>query len=299
MVSPHTIPILTSRKINVLHLESSDVCQAACPACARETDINFDPAKKHNLSVEILERTLPIEFVKGLDKMFMCGNYGDPAANFETLDIYRWFRQQNPDIVLGMNTNGALQNAAWWKELAQILNQPQDYVVFSIDGLEDTNSIYRVNVNWNKLMTNVRSFISNDGLAHWDMLVYQHNEHQVDDCKKLAQDMGFRWFRAKVSKRALVMGLERPINWQTPTSKLGPIDCQAKLENSIYIDATGRISPCCWLGTVSSTIRDIKEVEATWLTDNPNPVCSSICRTDKNKTIFADQWQYEMEFSRV
>ena len=31
-----------TREIKVLHLESTNVCQAACPLCARETDPLFD-----------------------------------------------------------------------------------------------------------------------------------------------------------------------------------------------------------------------------------------------------------------
>ena len=29
-----------NREIKVLHLESTDVCQAACPLCARETNVD-------------------------------------------------------------------------------------------------------------------------------------------------------------------------------------------------------------------------------------------------------------------
>ena len=141
--------ILTSRKIKVLHLEPTDVCQAACALCARETDTNFDKRNRHQLSVPMLESLLPEGFVSNLDKMFMCGNYGDPAAGSHTIAIYEWFRRHNSDIVLGMNTNGAIGTTFWWHALAKIMNQPLDYVVFSIDGLENTNSDYRVNVNCN------------------------------------------------------------------------------------------------------------------------------------------------------
>ena len=190
-----------SRDIRVLHLEPTDVCQAACPLCARETDTNFDRSVSHHLSMRTILDQLGAECLKRLDKMFMCGNYGDPAAGQHTFDIYRQFRCLNSTITLGMNTNAGLQNADWWQALAQILSQPRDYVVFSIDGLEDTNHVYRVNVQWHRVMENVRSFIKAGGSAHRDMLVYAHNQHQVDACQRLARDMGFKWFRTKVSIR--------------------------------------------------------------------------------------------------
>lgn len=288
--------MLEDRPIRVLHLESSDVCQAACPACSRETDKGFDKSRKHNLSIDMLSQLLTEEFVGKLDKMFMCGNYGDPAANHQTLAIYRWFRQMNSDIVLGMNTNGALQNTFWWHELAQILNQAQDYVVFSIDGLEDTNTDYRVGVNWNKLMQNAEAFIAAGGSAHWDMLVYRHNEHQVDRCEQLAKDMGFKWFRAKVSKRPLVGRLESPVNWHRSNINSTTISCHALREQSIYIDARGRVSPCCWLGNRQQDfVKDFKSVQDSWTSATPNPVCADTCGVRDQMSNFAQQWQREVQ----
>ena len=148
------------RDIKVLHLEPTDVCQAACPLCARETDADFRKDLQHHLTMAQILKHVSVEQIQQLDKMFMCGNYGDPAAGKNTLDIYQNFRKINPDIVLGMNTNGGLQNTLWWHSIGQLLNKPQDYVVFSIDGLEDSNATYRRNVSWSKLMANAEAFIA-------------------------------------------------------------------------------------------------------------------------------------------
>jgi MoaA/NifB/PqqE/SkfB family radical SAM enzyme len=274
--------------IKVLHLEPTDVCQAACPACARETDVEFDKKIKHWLTVDDIKRILPEQFIGQLDKMFMCGNYGDPAAS-DALALFDYFRQVNSNIVLGMNTNGGIQSPSWWAELAERLNQPQDYAVFSIDGLADTNHIYRKNVVWDKVIANATAFIQAGGNAHWDMLVYKYNEHQVDSCEQLAKDMGFKWFRAKVSKRPLADNLSYPINWVTPTEKTGPIDCFALNEKSIYVDAQGRISPCCWLGARQSNF-NFKDVAT-----DKNLVCKATCSTDNKQNAFTAQWQKTVE----
>lgn len=230
--------------------------------------------------------------IRRLEKMFMCGNYGDPAAGHHTLDIYRAFRDINPGIVLGINSNGGLQNTDWWQELAQIMNQPYDYAVFSIDGLQDTNHIYRVNVNWRKIMSNVHAFISAGGSAHWDMLVYQHNQHQVDQAQILAQAMGFTWFRAKVSKRGLIKGLAYPLGWQRPTVAAGSIDCHALKEKSVYLDARGRLHPCCWLGGhLHQDPADFAVIQQSWVTDQPDPTCQRTCSSTESGTNFTNQWQ--------
>lgn len=280
----------------VLHIEPTDVCQAACPLCAREVDAEFDKRTHNHLTVAQIKQHFSEDMIRGLDKMFMCGNYGDPAAGRHTLEIYRYFREINPGIVLGMNTNGAVQNISWWSELAGILNQPRDYVVFSIDGLEDTNHIYRRNVSWSKLMDNAETFIAAEGSAHWDMLVYQHNEHQVDDCEQLARVMGFTWFRAKVSRRPLADQLEYPVSWTRSQYTPGRIDCHALKEASIYIDAQARVSPCCWLGARQTNfIHSIEEVRKTWDTEFPDLTCLTTCTAQENITNFESQWQREVE----
>lgn len=285
-----------SREIKVLHLEPTDVCQAACPLCARETDVNFDKKQRYHLTMEKISQHMDDNAIRNLDKMFMCGIYGDPAAGQYTLDIYRHFRAINPEIILGMNTNGAIQNTAWWQTLGEIFHRHEDYVIFSIDGLEDTNHIYRRGVDWHKLMANTQSYIRTGASAHWDMLVYQHNEHQVDACERLARDMGFTWFRAKVSKRQLRSGLQFPLNWNPPIIRKDSINCHALKEKSIYIDAQGRQSPCCWLGgRQRDFVNDLTSVMPSWVTNNPHPVCLSACGQNNNETNFSAQWRREVE----
>jgi MoaA/NifB/PqqE/SkfB family radical SAM enzyme len=266
--------------------------------CARETDLNFKKDRQHHLNMDQILRVFDQEKIQQLDKMFMCGNYGDPAAGKHTLDIYQEFRKINPDIVLGMNTNGGLQTTFWWYELAKIMNQSRDYVVFSIDGLEHTNATYRQNVVWHKVMSNARSFIEAGGSAHWDMLVYQHNQHEVDECEQLARDMGFKWFRAKVSKRGFTNELKFPTGWNPPQLQSVQVRCHALTEQSTYIDAQGRESPCCWLGSRQRDfVSDFESVRASWNSLQPNIVCLDTCGTTTESTRFIDQWQRETELT--
>jgi sulfatase maturation enzyme AslB (radical SAM superfamily) len=277
------------RDIKVLHVESTDVCQAACALCARETDATFRKDLQHHLRIEQIQKHFSEDDIRKLDKIFMCGNYGDPAAGKHSLNIYRWVRELNPTITLGMNTNGALQTTFWWHELGKLFNQSQDYVVFSIDGLEDTNATYRKNVNWPKLMANARAFIEAGGSAHWDMLVYRHNQHQVEDCEQLARELGFTWFRAKVSKRPFTESLQFPTGWQPIVTDSIKINCRALNERSAYIDAQGNFGPCCWLGTRQKNF--ITDVDAIPTEDQ---TCKVVCGQTVAGTAFDQQWQREI-----
>ena len=283
--------------VSVLHLESTDVCQASCPLCARETDTNFDKDNHNHLTINQIENLFDHDFLRNLDKMFMCGNYGDPAAGKHTLGILSYFRGLNSEITLGMNTNGAIQNKTWWTTLGKLFHKQHDYVVFSIDGLEDTNHLYRKGVDWHKLMENAKSYISTGASAHWDMLVYEHNEHQVDKCESLARDMGFTWFRAKVSKRpSTIKWLKPPKNWQDPKVVEGNINCFVLEEKSIYVSATGLVYPCCWLGYDQETqYSNFNTIKDSWRSNNPNSVCKQTCASKNAGNSFTNQWQRQVQ----
>ena len=38
-------------------------------------------------------------------------------------------------------------------------------------------------------MENAESYISTGASAHWDMLVFEHNKHQIDESKQMATEM--------------------------------------------------------------------------------------------------------------
>jgi MoaA/NifB/PqqE/SkfB family radical SAM enzyme len=284
--------------VKVLHLESTTMCNAACPLCPRENPSRFNKETDlRHLSVEKIKELFSVEFIKNLDKMFMCGNYGDPAAGPHTLEIYRYFREINPSIVLGMNTNGSLRNTEWWVEVAEILSEPMDFVIFSIDGLQDTNHLYRVNTRWDKIIKNSTAFIQAGGNAHWDMLVYDYNSHQVEQAQSLAKTLGFRWFRAKVSNRKNnIPWLQPPKGWTPPTPNIGPISCHAESEQSLYVSAEGVVHPCCFLGHADgATVDQYATLKSGWNTPDCHSRCKLVCSTNKNQTQFSKQWRMETQ----
>lgn len=280
--------------VKILHMEITSLCNAACPQCSRFVGKDLNPdIDLSELSLSDIQGKLSTAFVKNLDKMFMCGNYGDPAASRHTLDVYRWFRQVNPDITLGMNTNGSIKTESWWQQLGKILNRQRDYVVFSLDGLADTNHIYRRNVNWQRVMANVKSFIAAGGRAHWDMLIFRHNEHQVEQARQLAADMGFAEFRCKVSRRfgsIPVEYLQPPVKYQPDfhsTDDITEISCSAYNERSVYMDYKGNILPCCWIGS------SVNKATPAWpwpfKPDVSVPVCKRTCGV-QGQSNYNKQW---------
>ena len=192
--------------ITQVHWEPTDKCNSGCPMCPRYDDNGFEIPTLANTewTLESFKQAWPKEFIQTLWKILACGNFGDPCACREFVDIYEYVRELNPRIGLACNTNGSLRTPDWWARLGAVMTQQQNngnYCTFSIDGLEDTNHLYRRNTIWKKIMENAKAFIDAGGIAHWDYIVFEHNEHQVDEARQLAIDMGFKNFNVKRTTR--------------------------------------------------------------------------------------------------
>jgi len=188
--------------LKTVHLEITEACNAACPMCARNINGGEDnPHLKDNeLSLNDCKTIFKPEFISQLDRMYMCGNFGDPVAAKDTLEVFAYFREHNTKMNLTMYTNGSAKKPEWWANLARVLGK-NAYVVFSIDGLEDTNHLYRQNTVWSKIVENAQAFIDAGGRARWDYIVFAHNEHQVETAEELSRVMGFEKFQFKKSAR--------------------------------------------------------------------------------------------------
>lgn len=196
--------LYTYNEIKTLHLEVTERCNASCPMCSRNINGGEENPWLHDaeLSLSDIKKIIPVEFIQQLSHMYMCGNFGDPIAAKDTLSIFEYFRKYNDQIVLSMNTNGSARPKKWWENLANILGT-QGYIIFSIDGLADTNHLYRKNTDWNRIVDNATAFIEAGGIAHWEFIVFAHNEHQIEEAREVSAKLGFAKFQVKKSARFL------------------------------------------------------------------------------------------------
>ena len=201
-----------------LHIEASTRCNAACPICARfilGTPVTHPHLKLEDLTVENLDKWLGKDIIQKVNDLRFCGDYGDPCSNPFLLDIIEYVASIRTDMRVSVNSNGGNRNPKFWKELASRLKLFKSHlVVFGIDGLESTNHLYRRNVKWTTLMDNVKAFIDNGGVAQWDFILFEHNEHQLAEARNLSKTLGFKCFAPKRS-----LGMENYVNnerWNTP-----------------------------------------------------------------------------------
>jgi len=191
------------KDITSVHLEPTEKCNAACPMCPRNIHGGIQNPHIINaeLSLEDCKKMFEPDFIKQLHNLYMCGNYGDPIMAKDTLEIFKYFREHNSNINLRMHTNAGARPAKWWTELAKTIGK-QGRVIFSVDGLEDTNHLYRQKVKWNIVERNMRAYLdSKYSIADWHFLAFKHNEHQFEEAALLAHEWGIREFLIKKTSR--------------------------------------------------------------------------------------------------
>lgn len=189
-------------KIKGLHLELTTKCNAMCPMCNR----NYKGKVRKNLPIceltlSDIKKLLPVSFVKNLDLISLCGVYGEPICAKEIKAIIEYLYNCNNDLDIDLYTNGGLYSKSWWKDLADIMKNHKGTVIFGIDGIGDVHSLHRCNTDYNKVIENACAYIENGGNAQWDYIVFKHNEHQVEEARKLSKELGFNSFQIKKTSR--------------------------------------------------------------------------------------------------
>lgn len=191
-------------RINEYQLEITTYCNAACPQCPRNNNgAGVNPyLKLEHLPRDVVDRAFTVELCNRLKQVFFCGSYGDPIMHPEFLDILRDFRRKCATLWIYIHTNGGAHDTAYWTELATVIGG-YGQIDFNIDGLKDTNALYRRNTEFDKIINNARAYISAGGRAVWNYIVFKHNQHQVESARTLSKQLGFVDFKYRATGRFL------------------------------------------------------------------------------------------------
>lgn len=261
--------------------EITNRCNAACPLCPR-TGEDGGPSKivkkigLTDLPIDVWDDIFDSEAGVGIQRVTYCGNFGDPMMHPQALETFQRVHSLGATSQKA-DTNASIRNEAWWDEIGRV---PGMEVFFSIDGLKDTNHLYRVGTDFDKIIANANAFIKAGGKATWIMLAFKHNEHQIEEAKALSEKMGFRDFTVKLSSRAFnpykdkqeaktynynykkkktqsgEISQPKTTKFKPPAAvegvKYKPISCQAMNKNQFYVTPDKKIIPCCHVHGVMS-----------------------------------------------
>lgn len=250
------------------HIEPTSKCILECPLCDRTW---FYEKFKKRLTQDINIDHL-IKFLDGSSPdVTLCGNNGDPIyhAQFHKLCS----ELKNIDSTIRIVTNGSGKKKNWWMTLCRILSS-NDSIIFSIDGLEDTNHLYRKNAKWDSIMDAIDVVTQYNINTTWKFIVFKHNQHQIDAVEKFSKSLGIRnfelvksdrWWKKELmpDKQYVDPAYEQQRSVTNATDKSSKIkqNCMSikngQPDNQLYIDAEGDFYPCCWMGLYAFRYKNI------------------------------------------
>jgi hypothetical protein len=255
-----------------LQFELSSMCNALCLGCVRTDSLTYNDKKfiipeKEYISFDVFKKILLAPEFSSVTHLEFCGTIDDPLMHPELLEFLS-FAATVGKYNVQIHTNASLRNIKYWAKLAEVLKKHDSHAVkFSIDGLEDTNHIYRQNTTWSKIMENAQAFIQAGGTASWQYLIFPWNQHQLMEAKALSVEMGFYEFMSRHDRSfATSIGLETiqkikvsniqknnkkstvdSINAALKGSVNNEIQCNNQIRKMYFIGFDSKLWPCCFL----------------------------------------------------
>jgi len=250
------------------HIEPTSKCILECPLCDRTWFYEkFRKRELHEINIDHL-----INFFKDSSpNVLMCGNNGDPIYHSKFHDLCSSLK--NIGCRLDIITNGSGKNKQWWEKLCSTLST-EDSIIFSIDGLQDTNHLYRKNAKWDSIMNAIDTVTKYNINTTWKFIVFKHNQHQIKDAKALSKSLKIKNFRLEKSNRWWKDDLmpddqyidpsykhQLAVTKGTDKGKMIRQQCMTHLNDvpnkSLYIDAEGNFYPCCKMGLYAFKYKNI------------------------------------------
>ena len=178
------------------------------------------------------------------------------------------FSAKRTNFLVRIHTNAAVRNEFFYIDLAEALSKFEQHELrFSIDGLEESHRLYRGDLDYKKIMEHSQIFIDYGGIAVWQMLQFPWNEHEVEECRTIAKEMGFRKFVVRRDRthssdfsaenikklrdeKTPSMFRESLVKFTFPPEKDEVITCHYRNEGMVFMNFQGRIFPCCFLSNL-------------------------------------------------
>ncbi|MCR4263907.1 MAG: radical SAM protein [Candidatus Roizmanbacteria bacterium] len=297
-------------------VEPTNACNARCPLCP--TGNGESERAKALLSPEVFRSV--VDEVYPYTKSMNLWNIGEPFLNPHLFDMIRY--AEDHDIATRVSTNGFV----FYREenVERLIDSGLTNLVVSLDGTSaDVFNIYRVNVDFEKIMNGLRLLQqakidrgATYPTAVWQFIAMSHNVHQIPEAKQLADELGMVFSLKTVN---LDMVGERRENasflpeqeslrryelqdnkWKLRVDRDN--DCSV-LWRSIMVNADGTVVPCCYdfssdlvVGHFpEQSIREIWDGEAmqrlrhTIVTDRMSLKPCSTCSVGARTAIFLDE----------
>ena len=193
-------------ELTLIQWEPTSYCNANCLVCPRTdketmlTQPNIVHTQRHSSGDDIqafIDSAVDPR-LKKLKKIVYNGNIGDSMMHPQIDKILIDIDSERPEVGQTVHTNGGGPWAEKFERIGQYISQKNSEsahaninFVFSVDGLEDTNHLYRRNVQWSHILKNAEVLRKHKVEVRWRMNRFEHNAHQVDTARQMAKDWGW------------------------------------------------------------------------------------------------------------
>jgi len=318
-------------RIRRIQLDITSHCNAKCPGCVRTDDLDRNKylTLEHFSSKEwynLCQDDTGFRQFPNLTEIVFNGSFGDPSMHPDLVPMINEFYVHFPHVCINMHTNGGPRTTEWWKKLGETMAPYPHSMIFAIDGLADTHSLYRVATSYERVIENMRAFISGGGSARWMMTIFDHNRHQIDEARHLAKEYGCRRFLTRKSHTKYMNVTLDDSSYEITTDNvvyddyvdeisaspnqlasivkipsmpdLPAVDsqCEWYVEGGIQIDAWGNVWPCCHTAPSAITYdididdKEFYKDEIDFITHNPNLLKHSNVKINSLRDILTSEW---------
>lgn len=221
-----------------VEVDLTSYCNAACPSCRRT--YNIDDMQLHHFDVDVWKNMLNNLDGIIIDKFVFNGNWGDSFMHKDILEIIDSIAEYDRYARIYIDTNGGMRKPEFWASAAKLFKEKLFYPVvvrFGIDGIDNfSNDVYRVDVEYDKVLENALAFNNAGGVSQWNMTVFDHNVTYLWEAVEIADEYKFSMFRSRPSYSRQVQDKHKNIKATTycyETHKKEDIFFNKKLSNGL------------------------------------------------------------------
>jgi MoaA/NifB/PqqE/SkfB family radical SAM enzyme len=267
------------------HIEISSKCTLRCPRCARaevpDSLINTE------LDLEFFKRNFTEEFIiNNVEKITFCGDDGDPIYAHDLIPVIEYIKGIKP-VEIVIITNGSHKKTEWWRELGSALTEQDTvhFSIDGYDNA--SNNLYRVNSDFDSITNGIKKLQANSQCRIvWAAIAFKFNELYINSMQNLARQLDMDAFQlTKSTKFGTIYptyGVDDPLEpsvkyvssshrFEREVTVLSPRGLNSTISptniklfksvkevngvkplcsignKGLYIDARGRLFPCCWV----------------------------------------------------
>lgn len=251
--------LLDFEKVEVVELDLTTMCNAACPLCFRNHKDFPEKFQKPFArdACDILNHLLSF---KNLRKVELIGQLSEPTTHPQFIQIVKQLKQCKKQLKIC--TNGDLHDRYFWSSLGQTLDY-QDEVWFTLCGsTEEIHSKYRAGTSLERVLEHARVLRRAKKIDGARALKFQYNKEDLSSerfASILSEFSRVEWISSCIPNTSTQFKQEFQLQDFYPPQEIlnqykqldafskittSEIDCQSIDEHQVQIDPFGDIYPC-------------------------------------------------------